>query len=542
MSQGAGESVAPGPRGITLETPEFEALRKLIYAQCGIRLNDRKRVLAESRLLKRLRALNLDSFGEYLQVLNAGGSGSDEMREMINCITTNKTSFFRESHHFDILRDQVIPGLVEKARRTGTKRIRIWSSACSKGHEPYTIAITVMDALGSMAGWDVKILGTDIDTQVIAEAQHGIYSLSDVEDVPPELRRLAFDKIDDGTFQVRKAVRDLVTFRRLNLIEPLWPVRTLFDVVFCRNVAIYFDQPTQQQLFTRLAAQTEEDGFLFVGHSENLHWLSNVVRSIGNTVYQPVSRGGEKPRPMSIRPGSIRPRPLTTRAPSIRPRAFTMRAPSIAVRAPALKPRTATIHAPRLTSAVPSVGTTPVRDVAIQAGGVHVAATPTLVRTVLGSCVSVCLFDPVARVGGMNHYALPDGDGDKQRPARCGIHAMELLINGLMKLGAQRERFEAKVFGACNVVPGLGGPGGVASRNAEFVLRFLADEEIRIVAQKLGGDLPLTVHFETHTGLARVRTVLPSEREEVVRTERTFQEKLTAAERALVPAKDVTFF
>lgn len=265
---------------------DFERFRQLIRRLAGIDLRDTKRDLVAGRVQRRLRELGLSSFSEYLRLLEEDAT---EHEEFINSITTNKTSFFRESHHFDFLRETVLPEIALRARAGGPRRIRIWSAGCSTGQEPWTIAMVLADTLGLLAGWDVRILASDLDTSVLGAAARATYTGLELEDVPEKERARHFVAAPGG-YRVRDSLRALVTFRRINLVAPeAWTIRTNFDVIFCRNVAIYFDQPTQALVFGELASRLEPTGYLITGHSENLHGLTHLVRPIGQTVHVPAA-------------------------------------------------------------------------------------------------------------------------------------------------------------------------------------------------------------------------------------------------------------
>lgn len=497
---------------IPLETKEFDGLRRIIREVAGITLSDQKRELVAGRLQSRLRALGFTSFSEYLPYVTAEKAG-EEGRELINCITTNKTSFFREPHHFAFMRERMIPDLLERVRGGAPRKIRIWSAGCSMGHEPWTIAMTLAESIGSLAGWDIRILASDLDTNVLATAEEAIYDDIAIADVPAPLRAKYFQasRSGDGFNRVAAQLRPLVTFRRINLTAPAtWSIRTQFDMIFCRNVAIYFDRPTQATVFTSLANHLGPHGYLVSGHSENLHWLSDVITPVGNTIH--VRTGTVPSAPKSgVRP-SARPRPPETQAPR-----------------PPLVPR-ARLELPAATSS--PVG----REVAIQAGGVHASAEGITIRTLLGSCVAVCLYDAKVRIGGMNHFLLPaDTGGGDRAPASFGVHSMELLINGLMKLGADRRRLVAKVFGGGSVIGGL--TTSIGERNVAFAREFLRDEGIQIVAQKVGVTSALSVLFDTGTGTARVKELAAEP--DVVRDERRCLQDLA---RPRPVDQDITFF
>jgi chemotaxis protein methyltransferase CheR len=285
------------PAGLfTITAEEFSVFRELIHREAGIALSDAKKQLVCSRLGKRLRHLKLESFSQYYDYLTNNDPHGEERLQMINCLTTNKTDFFRENHHFEFLRDQLIPEVRERALRGGAKRLRIWSAACSSGEEPYSIAMTVREALAGNPGWDVKILASDIDTAMLGAAEQGIYKQDKVSDVPEELLRRYFLKGKgewDGQFKVKRELSEMITFRRINLIENPWPFRGPFDAVFCRNVVIYFGRATQQRLFEQISRVLSPDGYLFVGHSENLYWLSDLLVPLPGTIYR-LRRTGDR--------------------------------------------------------------------------------------------------------------------------------------------------------------------------------------------------------------------------------------------------------
>jgi chemotaxis protein methyltransferase CheR len=262
---------------------EFAFIRVRVEQHAAIKLPDTKRQMVYGRLVRRLRELRIGSFAEYVALLR-DDAGGPEFVNLINAVTTNLTSFFREKHHFDVLREKVIPEFV--TRNSAKRSLRIWSAGCSTGEEPYSIAMTVLDCLP--AGWDLKILATDIDTKVLATASAGVYGEDRIRSLPDTLKRRGFlrgrgessDKV-----RVRPEFQQPISFKQLNLMEA-WPMRGQFDFIFCRNVVIYFDKPTQQRLFDRFADQLVDDGYVFLGHSETMHNLTTRFRLLGQTVYQ----------------------------------------------------------------------------------------------------------------------------------------------------------------------------------------------------------------------------------------------------------------
>ena len=260
---------------------DFKKIAHILHAHAGIALAEGKAALVYSRLAKRLRTLGLRSFRDYCSLVE-GADGLDERQSMMAALTTNVTRFFREPHHFDHLRDQVMPKLAEHARRGG--RVRLWSAACSNGQEPYSMAITVLAALPNACDLDVKILATDIDPNMVAEGKAGIYREDAVAPVPLELRRKWFKKAADG-WAVADELRHLVAFRELNLIGD-WPMKGRFDVIFCRNVVIYFDEPTQERIWSRFAPLLNPGGTLYIGHSERVSGpATSLFETTGLTTY-----------------------------------------------------------------------------------------------------------------------------------------------------------------------------------------------------------------------------------------------------------------
>ena len=246
---------------------DFKTIAQILHAHAGIALAEGKAALVYSRLAKRLRALGLRSFRDYCTLIQDARE-VDERQAMMAALTTNVTRYFREPHHFDHLRDQVLPKLVEQAKRGG--RIRLWSAACSNGQEPYSMAITILAALPDAANLDVKILATDIDPNMVAEGAAGVYSDDLLAPVPAASRK-HFTPVAGapGRFSADATLRRLVAFKELNLIGD-WPMRGRFDVIFCRNVVIYFDDATQERVWGRFTPILNPGGVLYIGHSERV--------------------------------------------------------------------------------------------------------------------------------------------------------------------------------------------------------------------------------------------------------------------------------
>lgn len=276
---------AVGGREFDFSDQDFEKVRSLIYTRAGISLGPAKRDMVYSRLARRLRALGLRRFSEYLDMLQVNAE-SEEWEAFTNALTTNLTSFFRESHHFPILSEH----LLKSAGRNNT----IWCCAASTGEEPYSIAIAAVEAYGTFNP-PVSIIATDIDTQVLNKAEAGVYPLDRLEKMSPERVRRFFLKgsgAREGYAKVRPELQRLITFKRLNLLEPGWFVRGPLDVIFCRNVMIYFDKQTQAKILRRFAPLMRDDALLFAGHSESLFHVSDVFQLLGRTVYRLTGAAG----------------------------------------------------------------------------------------------------------------------------------------------------------------------------------------------------------------------------------------------------------
>ncbi len=257
---------------IELKASEYRALVKLIYEKSGIALNDNKQELVKTRLGKRLRALGLASYGEYYDFL-LKSRDDGELMLMINAISTNFTSFYREKQHFDFLIKEALPDILRRKNAERSSRIRAWCAASSTGEEPYTLALTLADFFNDVPAMDVKLLATDISTKVLTEAVKGIYALDKVKTVAPALLERYFDRVQiDGEnfFQVKRSLRELITFKRLNLMDATFPFKGPFDFISCRNVMIYFDAPTQAAVVEKLLKVLVPGGYLLIGHSENL--------------------------------------------------------------------------------------------------------------------------------------------------------------------------------------------------------------------------------------------------------------------------------
>jgi len=277
----ASDATSLGP---VLGDREFNFIRHVISENAGIVLGPNKHQLVQGRLARRLRELGLPSYEAYCD--HVRDSGPEELVGLINALTTNVTAFFRENHHFEAMASYMLPEALQ--RNQLSRRVRIWSAGCSTGEEPYCLAMVAADCVPAAVRWDVKILATDIDSDVVNFAQRGVYDMDKLAAVSPERLRRAFRKgvgANAGQAKVQSELASLVSFRTLNLMQP-WPMTGLFDIIFCRNVMIYFDQPTREKLVSRFAAQLTPGGYLCLGHSESIHAGTAPFKLVGKTIYR----------------------------------------------------------------------------------------------------------------------------------------------------------------------------------------------------------------------------------------------------------------
>jgi chemotaxis protein methyltransferase CheR len=293
---------------------DFNMFRELVHQRTGIWLRDGKQVMLASRLSRRLRHHGMTSFADYYAFVQDSGNDSEEIHELINCVTTNKTSFFREKHHFDFLANTVMPQIQSATRFDTPKSIRVWSAACSIGAEPYSIAITLLESSQALSGskhadnphptptraglpglnlafggWRIEVVASDIDTAVLETARRGIYKLEELDSVDPLLhgRYFLLGKDDmQGRMKVKQEVARLIQFKRINLVDKQWPLEGLFDVIFFRNALIYFNRETQDVFLRKMARYLKPGGYLFLGHSEHIPWLGDIFTPLRQTMYQ----------------------------------------------------------------------------------------------------------------------------------------------------------------------------------------------------------------------------------------------------------------
>ena len=270
--------------GPQLADAEFDFIRHVIAENAGIVLGPNKRQLVQGRLARRLRELHLDSYAAYCNHVRE--SGPEELVGLINALTTNVTSFFRENHHFEALTSYMLPEAFKRNQQS--RRIRIWSAGCSTGEEAYCLAMVAREAMPAGQRWDLKILATDIDSDVVATAQNGVYPLDRLVSLSQERLQRHFRKgagDNEGSAKANPELAQLISFRTLNLMHT-WPMSGPFDIIFCRNVMIYFDQQTRERLVSRFAELLIPDGYLCLGHSESIHGTGGPFRLVGKTIYR----------------------------------------------------------------------------------------------------------------------------------------------------------------------------------------------------------------------------------------------------------------
>jgi chemotaxis protein methyltransferase CheR len=297
-----------------MEMREFQAFRSLIHEHTGIWLRDGKQIMLASRLSRRLRHYGMADFAEYYRYVQQSPNNGDEIRELINCVTTNKTSFFRERHHFEFLANTVIPESRDAVLQGAPRRIRVWSAACSTGEEPYTIAIALLEGLQPARGdgahahlqpsgtktklpgftmtpgsWKIEVVASDIDTNVLNTAKHAVYSEDSLDSVPAMLKKKYFLRGKDemrGYVKVKPEITRLVQFSHINLKDAKWPLEGIFDAIFFRNALIYFKQDTQDMFLRRMVRFLKPGGYLFLGNAEHIPWLHNILEPLNQTTYR----------------------------------------------------------------------------------------------------------------------------------------------------------------------------------------------------------------------------------------------------------------
>ncbi|UTA47662.1 protein-glutamate O-methyltransferase [Simiduia sp. 21SJ11W-1] len=276
--------MSPGANPHELTEGDFRYLCELVRSETGIVLGERKREMVYRRLMRRIRDLKLPSFAAYIALLKAGDK--NELPDFINSMTTNLTSFFREAHHFEFLANTFVP---EHRQQFGhSRRLRVWSAGCSTGEEPYSIAMTLLNA-GSWGDWDMRLLATDLDSDVLAKASSGLYAMDRLEKVDQKITEKFFLRGRGdaaGKALIKPHIKEYISFKQLNLLTQSWPFRGPFDVIFCRNVLIYFDKETQAQIVNRFQEKLRPGGYLMLGHSESIGKHVRGLEMVGRTIFR----------------------------------------------------------------------------------------------------------------------------------------------------------------------------------------------------------------------------------------------------------------
>ncbi|OEF95821.1 CheR family methyltransferase [Desulfuribacillus alkaliarsenatis] len=270
-----------------LTDQEFRTLQAFIESVIGVKLTDTKRALVMSRLSKRVRELNIKSYQEYIELVN---NDPDELQVLFNKITTNVTQFFRESHHFNYLQNVFLPKFVADPAHSQKKSLRVWSSACSTGEEPYTIAMCLLEFFKQHPGWKIQILASDINTDALNKAKSGIYNKQEITGIPYNFLKTYFKmgvNENEGKFKAKDSLQKIISFKQINLITDTYPITEPLHIIFCRNVFIYFDKQTQKGIINRFANNLHDDGVLMLGHSESINSLNsdNKWNLVGQTIY-----------------------------------------------------------------------------------------------------------------------------------------------------------------------------------------------------------------------------------------------------------------
>lgn len=271
----------------SISDQEFQQLSDLVYKHCGINLHMGKKTLVRARLAKWIHQGHFNSFREYIDHVLSDSTGH-KFSNLIDTLSTNVTSFFREEKHFHFLRNKFLPNLLERKKQDGNSKIRGWSAGCSSGEEPHSIGITLLEALGGSGRWDLKILATDISTRMLEKARQGIYEMNRINGISPEHLQKYFITThlkDQLAYQANNQLKSVLMFHYLNLMEA-WPIKGPVDFIFCRNVMIYFDKETQQDLVRRYWNLLEPGGILFTGHSESLTGIEHQFCYVQPTIYK----------------------------------------------------------------------------------------------------------------------------------------------------------------------------------------------------------------------------------------------------------------
>ncbi len=425
----------------------FFRFSQFIQNELGIKMPPAKKTMLQARLQKRLWKLEIDSFHKYYEYVFSPVGRENELPQMIDVVTTNKTDFFREPNHFDFLVERVLPELLNNQGLE--KRVTIWCAGCSTGAEPYSLAMILHDYAERVQNFQFFILGTDISTRVLDKAKLGIYDEEAVEPVPAELRRkylLKSKEKEKDLVRVVPEIRACIRFRHLNLIKNDFGLRETMNVVFCRNVIIYFNRETQEQVINRLYHHLTPGGYLFTGHSETLNGLSVPLKAVAHTVYQKENVTGSSAQ-----------LPVIT-----------------------LKP-----------------------------AELFISERPSIVRTVLGSCVSVTMFDRRLGISAICHALLPRSDESSELdshtsgPYKYVNSVVPLMVQRLRNYGVEIDDLEVKLFGGADMMTARTGRPNyhpVGKSNIDAVIQAITAQNLQVKVSDVGGHMGRKILFYTHTG------------------------------------------
>jgi len=436
----------------------FSSFRTFIHTELGIHLPDAKKSMLQSRLQKRLRKLGLNTFEEYHAYVFSPEGLTNELSHLIDVVTTRKTDFFREPTHFEYLTHEAVPRLLKRKGRH--RPLKMWSAGCSTGEEPYTLAIVLRELTERLPEVHFFILATDISEQALEQATLGIYALKRIEPVPKVLRNKYFLKSKEqpqALVRIVPELRSLVTFRRLNLMAQDFGMREAMDVIFCRNVLIYFDKATQEIVLDRLCRYLKPGGYLFIGHSETLHGFDLPLHPVARAVYKKI---------------------VKTYADAELP----------------------LIH--------------------LNPGELLVSEKPAIVRTVLGSCIAVTMFNHRLKIAAICHALLPQCQETKMEAEREAERwkyvdaVIPDMIQKMRKYGIEPKEIEVKIFGGADVLSSTGGGNNnptVGSANIAMAQHLIEAERLRLKVSDVGGTRGRKIFFYTYTGEVLVKRLDQSE-------------------------------
>jgi chemotaxis protein methyltransferase CheR len=445
MSESAHRKVISEP----MSDRTFHRFSKFIQTELGIKMPDTKKTMLQARLQKRLWKLEMSSFDDYCDYLFSHEGMENELQHMINVVTTNKTEFFREPKHFEYLAERVLPEIVQKRGFADT--FMVWCAGCSTGEEPYSLAMVLNEFAERNREFRFLILATDISSKVLDQAKLGIYEEERIESVPMNLRKkylLRSKTTDNGLVRIIPELRARIRFRRLNFMDRNFGLRELMDMVFCRNVIIYFDRPTQEGVLNRICSYLRPGGYLFTGHSETLNGMKLPLAPVSHTVYRHVdAAGGKEQQELPI--------------------------------------------------------------IYLKPAEMCITDKPSVVRTVLGSCLAITMFHPRLGVAAICHALLPEPDQQSAEenapvnPLKYVTLVIPEMIAKLQEYGIKLEELEVKMFGGADMLTTREDRGknqAVGRLNSMKAVMLLESHGLKVKVSDVGGTLGRKIFFYTHTG------------------------------------------